>query len=129
MPEPQQGQVIPAAKNEVNLEEVLKVAKPLVDQWTHATVTTAQEETKRIQLHEEGETKRFEMELKAERQPQLFDFLTVMAVILGLFAVIAWAAVAGKDWIVTHGIVLLVGLIGGYGAGRARAGKSDNPDP
>jgi hypothetical protein len=73
MSEPQQGQVIPATKNAVNLEEVLKVAKPLVDQWAHATVTTAQEETKRIKLQEEEETKRLEIELKAEKQPQLFD--------------------------------------------------------
>jgi hypothetical protein len=122
-----QGELVPAKKSEANLDEVLRAAQPLMDQWTHAQVTSQQEETKRVQLQEEHETKRFAMELDAERQPRLFDFLITTMVILGLLAVIAWAAATAREVIVTHGLALLVGLIGGYGVGQARAAKTKAP--
>jgi hypothetical protein len=45
-----------------------------------------------------------------------------------MFGVIAWAASVGKDWIVTHAVALLFGLIGGYGAGRVRSTKSGDTE-
>lgn len=129
MQEPtKQGELVPVKKSEANLDEVLQAARPLIDQWTHAHVTSEQEQTRRVQLQEEEETKRFAMELKAERQPRLFDFLITITVILGLLAVIAWAAATGREVIVTHGIALLVGLIGGYGVGQARAAKKPSSE-
>jgi hypothetical protein len=60
--------------------------------------------------------------------PRLFQYSIALLIVLGLFGVIAWAAVHGKDAIVANGVFLLAGLIGGFGYGRSQRKKPHNED-
>lgn len=116
---PMQGELVPAQKKEANLDELFRAAQPLMEQWVEAQKTAEIEKTKRLEMREQQDTKRLDMELAAKKQLRWFEFITALVILGGLFCAIAWAAIHGKDAIVTNGVVLLAGLLGGYGAGRA----------